>query len=248
MPSPNLRAPTELEGALEMHVVESEVLRDNPLGDPHVRELPIYVPPVADAAGLPVLFVLAGYTGRGQNHLDTHPWKRGLVARYDAAVAARETPPAILVLPDCFTRLGGSQYVNSSAVGRYEDHVADELVPFVAARFPHPASARGVAGKSSGGFGALHLCLQRPGLFAGCGSISGDVGFEAAFGHELLACLRGLVPHDGDPARFLAACAHQPKRDGAGHAGVSVLAMSAGYAPNPKSPRGFDRGHCRSKP
>jgi enterochelin esterase family protein len=240
MPSPNLRAPTELEGALEMHVVESEVLRDNPLGDPHVRELPIYVPPVADAAGLPVLFVLAGYTGRGQNHLDTHPWKRGLVARYDAAVAARETPPAILVLPDCFTRLGGSQYVNSSAVGRYEDHVADELVPFVAARFPHPASARGVAGKSSGGFGALHLCLQRPGLFAGCGSISGDVGFEAAFGHELLACLRGLVPHDGDPARFLAAFADEPTLDGDGHAVISVLAMSACYAPNPKSPLGFD--------
>ena len=37
-------------------------------------------------------------------------------------------PPAILVMPDAFTRLGGSQYVNSSAVGRYEDYVAQVLV------------------------------------------------------------------------------------------------------------------------
>jgi len=240
MPTPNLRAPTELEGSLEMHVVESDVLRDNPLGDPHVRELPVYVPPVEDVAGLPVIFVLAGYTGRGQSQLETHPWKRGLVARYDAAVAAQEIPPAILALPDCFTRLGGSQYVNSAAVGRYEDHVADELVPFVAARFPHAPERRGVAGKSSGGFGAVHLCLQRPGLFAACGSISGDVGFEAAYGHELLACLRGLVPHDGDPARFLAAFAEDPTLEGDGHAVISVLAMSACYAPNPQSPLGFD--------
>jgi len=237
-----LRAPLELEGELRTYVVDSDVLKGNALGDPHERELPVYVPPVeSDAlAGLPVIFVLAGYTGRGQNQLETHPWKRGMVARYDAAVASGEIPPAILALPDCFTRLGGSQYVNSSAVGRYEDHVADELVPFVARRFPHAAERRGVAGKSSGGFGALHLCLQRPGLFAACGSISGDVGFEAAYGHELLACARGLVKHDGDPARFLAAFADDPKLDGDGHAVISVLAMSACYAPNPDAPLGFD--------
>jgi enterochelin esterase family protein len=243
MPRVNLRAPFELHGRLELHAVASDVLRGNPLGDPHERELPIYVPPVADLAdlaGLPVIVVLSGFTGRGQSHLETHPWKRGLVARYDDAVAAEEVPPAILALPDCFTRLGGSQYVNSSAVGRYEDHVALELVPYVAERFPHPPERRGVAGKSSGGFGALHLCMQRPGLFAACGSISGDVGFEAAYGHELLGCVRGLVSHGGDPARFLAAFATDPSLDGDAHAVISVLAMSACYAPNPDAPLGFD--------
>lgn len=236
----HLRAPTELAGRLEQHVVESEVLRDNALGDPHVRELPIYVPPVDDPAALPVIFVLAGFTGRGQKMLETHPWKPGVVARYDAAVAAGELPPAVLALPDCFTRLGGSQYVNSSAVGRYEDHVADELVPYVAERFPHGADRRGVCGKSSGGFGALHLAMERPGLFRACGSISGDVGFEAAFAHELLGCARGLVEHGGDPARFLEAFREDPSLDGDGHAVILMLAMSACYSPNPESPLGFD--------
>lgn len=236
----NLHAPTELAGRCEMHVVESEVLRGNALGDPHMRELPIYVPPVESTGDLPVIFVLSGYTGRGQSHLITHPWKRGLIAKVDAAMAAEEIPPAILVLPDGFTRIGGGQYVNSSAVGRYEDYVADELVAYVTERYPHTEASRGVCGKSSGGFGAMHLCMERPGLFAACGSISGDVGFEAAYGHELLACARGLVAHDGDPAKFLEAFAENPSLDGDGHAIISVLAMSACYAPNPDAPLGFD--------
>jgi enterochelin esterase family protein len=234
-----LRDPLAFHGRVELQRVTSEVLRGNALGDPHERELPVYVPPGAHGP-LPVVFLLAGFTSRGQSMLETHPWKEGVARTYDRAVARGAAPPALLVMPDCFTRYGGSQYVNSPAVGRYEDHVADELVPFVARHFPHAPEQRGVAGKSSGGFGALHLCMQRPGLFAACGSISGDVGFEAAFGGELLACLRGLVPYAGDPARFLAAFADEPTLDGDGHAVISVLAMSACYAPNPRSPLGFD--------
>ena len=33
------------------------------------------------------------------------------------------------MLPDCFTALGGSQYVNSPLLGRHEDHIVRELVP-----------------------------------------------------------------------------------------------------------------------
>ena len=35
----------------------------------------------------------------------------------------------MVVMPDCFTRLGGCQYVNSTAIGRYEDHLVDEIIP-----------------------------------------------------------------------------------------------------------------------
>ena len=38
----------ELAGRLEEHAVESEVLKGNPLGDPHVRPLWVYVPPGYD--------------------------------------------------------------------------------------------------------------------------------------------------------------------------------------------------------
>jgi enterochelin esterase family protein len=56
----------------------------------------------------------------------------------------------------------------------------------------------------------------------------------------MLACLRGLVPHGGDPARFLEAFLEKPDLSGDGHAVINVLAMSAAYSPNPQSPLGFD--------
>ncbi len=237
-----LRDPLSFAGRVELHALESEALRGNALGDPHVREIPVYLPPGHDAPGarFPVLFLLASFTSRAHAHLETHPWKLGSVVRYDQMVARGEAAPAIVVLPDCFTRLGGSQYVNSSAVGNYEDFVADEVVSFVERAFPGMAGRRGIAGTSSGGFGALHLAMRRPGLFAACASVSGDCQFEYCFGAELLSALRGLVAHDMDPARFLAAFAENPELSGDAHAVINVLCMSACYSPNPASPLGFD--------
>ena len=227
----------DFEGRVERLVVDSEVLAGNPLGDPSRRELPVYVPPAE--GDLPVVFVLAGFTGRGQSYLETHPWRRGVVWHYDRAVAAGEAPPAILALPDCFTRLGGSQYVDSPAVGRYAEHVSRELVPLVDERFP-TSGRRGVAGKSSGGFGALHLAMNHAGVFRACASISGDAAFDVLFPGEFLACLRGLVAYEMDPARFLEAFLAKPDLSGDGHAVINVLAMAACYSPNPSAPLGFD--------
>ena len=65
--------------------------------------------------------------------------------------------PAIVVFPDCFTSLGGNQYVNSSAIGRYADYLTREIIPFVDREFRTLASRehRGCFGKSSGGYGAI---------------------------------------------------------------------------------------------
>lgn len=234
------RSPQELHGRVELVPVESAVLRGNPLGDPEVRALPVYVPPGAADTALPLILVLSGFTGRGQDQLSTHPWRRGPVARYDEAVASGDAAPALLALPDCFTALGGSQYVNSTAVGRYADHVVRELVPLVEGRFPVRTGQRGVAGKSSGGFGALHLVMEHPGFFRAAASISGDMGFELAYAPDFPVCLRGLVPHGGDPARFLAAFAAEPRLDGDAHAVLNTLAMAACYSPNPAAALGFD--------
>ena len=236
-----VHAPLDFFGRVEIVTIESEVLDGNALGDPHLRELPVYLPPGwRDGGVFPVLFVLAGFGGRGQGYLETHPWRRGVVWHYDRIVARGEAPPAILVLPDCFTKLGGSQYVNSSAVGRYEDYVIEELVPMVDERFPVRAEARGVIGKSSGGFGALHLAMHHPGLFRACASISGDCAFELVYGTELLVGLRELVSLDLDPARFLEALFERPELADEKHALLNVLAMAACYSPNEASNLGFD--------
>lgn len=239
------RDPHSFAGRVEMRPFASAALAGNPLGDPSEREVPVWLPPGAEpgaASGerLPVVFVLAGFTGRPQKYLETHPWHPGVVLRYDRAVAAGAAPPAILVLPDAFTKLGGSQYVNSPAVGSYEEYVARELVEWVDAHYPTDPGRRAVCGKSSGGFGALRLAMRHPDVFRAAGSISGDVGFELSFAHEIPTCLRGLVAHGGDPRAFLASFFEDPRLDGDAHAVLNVLAMAACYSPNPESELGFD--------
>ena len=230
------------EGRVETPVIESAALASNRLGDPTRREVPVYLPPGWDAPGaeFPVVFLLTGFTGRGQKFLETHPWRKGVALRYDERVAAGDAPPAILVMPDCFTRMGGSQYVNSSFMGNYEDHLVRELVPFIDERYPTRAGRRGVLGKSSGGFGAMRLSMRHPDVFPAAASISGDCCFEYGYASEFLAALRGLEASGGDAQAFLDEFYANPKLDGDGHAVINLLAMSACYSPNDDAPLGFD--------
>ena len=237
-----LHDPFSYRGRVEMRPFQSSALASNRLGDPTEREVPVYLPPGWDAAGaqLPVLFLLAGFTGRGQNFLGSDPWKGSVVQSFDRAVAAGECPPAILVMPDAFTRMGGGQYVNSSYMGRYEDYVAEELVAFVDEHYPTLPGRRGVIGKSSGGFGAMHLSMRHPEVFRAAASISGDCHFEFGYASEFLDALRGLEARGGDPAAFLRDFFASPKLNGDAHAVINTLAMSACYSPNEDAPLGFD--------
>src|SRR5437868_2486584 len=169
---------------VEMVPVHSVVLQGNPLGDPATRDLPVLLPPGYDAGSrrYPALYGLAGFTGRGVQMLNIDPWQPNMVQRLDQLYAAG-MPHAIVALPDCFTTLGGSQYLNSQAVGRYEDYVVNELVPFVDDRFrtiPQPES-RGVFGKSSGGYGAMVLGMRHPDVFGALACHSGDMWFELCY-------------------------------------------------------------------
>src|SRR5204863_6139881 len=130
------------------------------------------------------------------------------------------------------TRFGGSQYVNSTATGRYEDYVVDELVPFVDAHFRTLASRdhRGVVGKSSGGYGALVLGMRHPDVFGAVASHAGDLYFELCYKCDIPRAVAGLAPFGGSVERFLEAFpAVEPK----GHdhiAALNLIAMSAAYS------------------
>jgi len=231
--------PHAFRGELLVRSLDSELLRGNPLGDPNQRDVPVWSP-AGESGPLPLVLVLAGFTGRGQKHLDTHPWHPGLALRLDQAHATGDFPPCRVAFPDCFTILGGSQYLDSAAVGNYQSHVLDELVPFIEKHWDCAPGKRAVVGKSSGGFGALRLALDRPNHFQAVGSLAGDMGFDLAYGGELLSAARGLIPWEGDASRFLEAFKRKPDLSGDGHAVINVLAMSACYAPNGSHPMGFD--------
>lgn len=235
-----------MHGQLTWVTHTSRVLRGNPLCDPHIRHFPVYLPPDYIKEGtkrFPVIFALSGHFGSGPAFANWSPWGENLAAQADRLISSRKMKDCIIVMPDCFTALGGSQYINSSAVGRYEDYIIQELVPWIDTQFPTltTANSRGVMGKSSGGYGALILAMRHPKVFGFCGSRSGDAYFDFCYRKDMAKCLMALEPFGGSVKKFLVAWRKKGSPLNGGHADViNVLAMAACYAPNAKSPHGFD--------
>jgi len=232
-------------GKLQIETISSIVLKDNPLGDPRRREVPVYLPPSYGAKRgrrYPVLYYLVGFTGTGRGVVNYNPWKENLIERFDRLIAEGKAREAILVIPDCFTAYGGSQYLNSSATGRYEDHVVVELVSFIEDKFAamRGPDGRALFGQSSGGYGALMLGMKHPDVFGHVYSHSGDSAFEASFPAELLKLCVALEKRGGSLPRFVADFRAARTKAGFDHAAIMSIAMAACFSPNPKSPLGFD--------
>jgi enterochelin esterase-like enzyme len=217
--------------------IESDLLRGNPLGDPHARELPVYLPPGYESEpgrSYPVVCFLAGYTGTGPMLLNHRGgWGESTPQRLDRLIRAGEVPPLIGIFPDCWTRWGGSQYVDSTATGPYMSHIVDELLPAVdgAFRTIPEASGRAVTGISSGGYGALMLALERPGTFGLILSTAGDCAFDLCYRPDLARAAMTLEQAGGvEP--FLEAFFEAKTLGGAQIGAMMVLAMATCYSPN----------------
>ncbi|HEY6196111.1 MAG TPA: alpha/beta hydrolase-fold protein [Candidatus Eisenbacteria bacterium] len=229
------------QGRVEIVRFESAVLRGNPAGDPHERRIPVYLPPSYDrepARRFPLLLVLTGFTGRGRMLLNDNPWSPSLDDRCDALIAAG-APEMIVVMPDCLTRFGGSQYVDSTATGRYETHLIEELVPWTDRTFRTLAARehRGIAGKSSGGFGALRLGMRHPDVFGALACHSGDMLFEYCYRVDFpKAC--SVLQAAGGVRRFLEAFEARPQKGKDDFLTLNIVAMAACYSPDPAAELG----------
>ena len=227
------------QGRVVIEVVESGVLEGNAAGDPSVRQVPVYLPPSYDASPArryPVVFVLTGFMGRGRMLLNDNPWSPSLDDRMNALIE-RGCEEMILVMPDCFTRFGGSQYLNSTATGRYQDHVVKELVPWVDARYRTLASRdhRGVAGKSSGGYGALILGLEHAATFGAIACHSGDVCFDYCYRPDIPKFC-AAVQRGGGLAAWMSTFESTIQKKSDDFHVLNILAMAACYSPNPATP------------
>jgi S-formylglutathione hydrolase FrmB len=195
-----------LQGTLDRHEMTSVALAGNPLGDPASRPLWVLTPPhVAPDQPTPAIYQIQGFTG----HIDMWRYRLGLresaLERMDAALADPDHPPVRLVFVDCFTSLGGSQYVDSPAVGNYHTYLCDEVVAFVDQAYPTlpDAAHRGIAGKSSGGYGAMITPMLRPDVFGAFASHAGDSLFEACFAGDFREVARVLRDeYDGSYDKF----------------------------------------------
>ncbi|HEU4355665.1 MAG TPA: alpha/beta hydrolase-fold protein [Actinomycetota bacterium] len=198
----------ELVGRLDEVQIESEALRGNPLGDPHVRPLWVYVPPGYDAEPdrrYPVVFVIQGFTGQLDMWRNREAMRPTFVESLDAMFADAQAPPVVVAFVDAWTSVGGSQFLDSPGTGRYHTYLCEEAIPLVDARYRTLARRehRGIQGKSSGGYGALVTPMLRPDLFAGVACHCGDSLFEACYLPEFPKAVRALRDeHDGSYERF----------------------------------------------
>jgi enterochelin esterase-like enzyme len=252
----------------------SKILAGNPLGDPAHRKLAVWLPREYDARDsgpgrrFPVLYDLVGFTGSGLSHLNWRPFSENVAERAARLTREGRMGPVIIAFPDCFTALGGNQYINSSAIGDYADYLLEEIIPFVDREFRTLASRehRGCFGKSSGGYGAMIHGMKYASHWGAVANHSGDAYFDFIYRADWPNTLNELAKYrrpprkagpvgpqrdttaerglrsgldDGRVRRFLEAMWKKYKLTHAeGHAIMNVC-MAASYDPDPAAPLGF---------
>ncbi|NTU58250.1 MAG: esterase [Chlorobiaceae bacterium] len=250
-----------LDAACRPNVVYETVagttLEGNALGDPAARNVPVYLPPSYDGEKrFPVIYLLAGFASTGTSFLNFSFGRPTVPETVDMMIRRGLMPETILVMPDCMTRYGGSQYVDSPATGDYETYLTEELIPWIDSRFSTFAESthRAVAGKSSGGFGALRLGMRHPELFSAVACHSGDMDFELCYRPNFPNAARTLEKYGGSVTAFFRNWESLDKKPRGEFALLDMMAMSAAYSPDPSRPAPenmtlpFDPRTCRPVP
>jgi hypothetical protein len=248
---------------------DSRVLADNPLGDPATRRFPVWLPPGYAARRrtrrYPVLFDLTGYTGSGWSHTNWKNFEENVPERLDRLLHQRRMAPCIVAFPDCFTALGGNQYINSSAIGNYADYLTRELIPLVDEEFQTLADRehRGCFGKSSGGYGAMLHGMRYARHWGAVACHSGDADFDTCYRPFWPATVTQLGRYrqpprkpgavhtsacdpalddgldDGRVTRFLDSVWQRERVSSDEVMTLMMLCMAASYDPDPDAPNGF---------
>ncbi|MGV6853054.1 MAG: alpha/beta hydrolase [bacterium] len=229
-----IKKPNQILGTVQTVRVKSEHLKDNPWGDPSVRDMPIYLPPgyASSDKKYPVCYYLAGYTNSGPGKVSWQSFSENLVQRIDRLIRENKMGEVIVVFPDCFTTLGGNQYIDSKGVGRYASYIIEELIPFVDDHYHTLADRkhRAVLGKSSGGYGSFMFGMKYSQYFNAIASHSGDAGFEAVFGVELPVMLTRLSKYESIES-FLRTFWSTEKVNGNDIHLLMMLGMAASFDP-----------------
>ncbi|TDW18728.1 alpha/beta hydrolase [Kribbella kalugense] len=175
----------ELAGRIDQTTYTSELLRGNPLGDPHERPVLVYLPPGYDDSDqrYPSIYVTMGYTGHVGMWFNRAPFRQPYPELLDAMFQDESVPRAVVVFVDSWTKYGGSQCLDSPGTGQYQSYLCDEIVPWVDAKYRTIADRdhRAVTGKSSGGYTAMVTPLLRPDVFGALATHAGDALFDVCY-------------------------------------------------------------------
>jgi S-formylglutathione hydrolase FrmB len=139
-------------------------------GPSDTRPFPVYVwrPPGPDSSSIPVVYFLHGYPGAAQDCFSA-----GMAQLLNRRLE-EGYPPVVVACPDGNGEQHSDTEWANSANG--SDLVMSRVLADVAAvegAHRRPAALRVIAGFSMGGYGAMNIAMQNPGVFGTVVSISG---------------------------------------------------------------------------
>lgn len=211
--------------------VRSRALAGNLEGDSPDRDVSIYLPPSyrpGAAKRYPVLYMLHGFTETDLSYFAPDA-RTNIPATADRALANGTSKDMIIVTPNAMTVHGGSNYSSGATTGDWETFVSDELVSYVDSHFRtiRDRKARGIAGHSMGGYGALRIGMKHPDVFSSLYVLSScciDQNSNIPDTPEEMAAMEDYTAHpenypDGPPSYI-----------------ATAVAAAAAWAPNPQKP------------
>jgi poly(3-hydroxybutyrate) depolymerase len=231
-----------IDGELQTVTIHSQALQPNLLGDPAERQVAVYLPPSYHdtAADYPLMVDIVGFTDSGFAHVDWKAFQETVPQRLERLVRENKMGPVIVAFPDCFTSLGGNQYINSIAMGGWADFLTREMVPALEAKFRlRPGRQnRALFGKSSGGYGAIAHGMTRAEYWGAIAVHSGDMGFDRIFMGEFPKAVNLVNQYDGYEG-FLRHLETANRVSSDEFMTLMILAMGATYDPDPHGPKGI---------
>jgi S-formylglutathione hydrolase len=168
------------DGRIVRETIYSPSLEGNLLGDSPNRPVTIYLPPSYDDGNnmaYPVVYLLHGYTGNNESWISGYG---NIITFMKSWLSEKRVKEMIIVMPNSLNKLYGSQYINSTATGKWADYIVKYLVKYIDSRYrtlPQRES-RAVLGHSMGAHGAIRLGLSYPKIFSCIGGMAGDYDME----------------------------------------------------------------------
>jgi len=158
--------------------LHSPSLSSNLLDEPSLRKMYVYLPPKYQEEKekrFPVLYLLHAFNSKPESWLGENGYEgMNVASTLDSLVRNSIINPFIVVMPDVSTKLGGSWLTNSETGGNWTDFTAEDLVQYVDSKYRTLAfrEARGIAGQSMGGYGAIYVAMSRPDIFSVVAGVS----------------------------------------------------------------------------
>ncbi len=217
-----------VNGKLVRVQVHGQGLENNLFGDADTRNVSIYLPPGYDESAnkdYPVVYLLSWEKGTDKDWFCK--WgDKCLEKTLNYSIRSGKTKPMIVVSADGNNSLNGCWYTNSPVAGNWEDFIAKDVVNYVDENFRTipVAAARGIAGHSMGGYGALKLATKHADVFGAVYALNPYVDFAYLIDNSYIwsSCVKTALEADEVSTGNCVADA--------------LIGMSAAFAPDETNP------------